>query len=78
MEPLVTDMVQADPAKRPTMEDVVTRFSEIKRKLNTWKLRSRIAQKDELWPLTIWRSVCHWYFTVGYVVGRKVAIPEPQ
>ena len=32
MEPLVRDMVQTDPTKRPTMDDVVTRFSEIQRK----------------------------------------------
>jgi serine/threonine protein kinase len=33
MEPLVTDMVQNDPTKRPTMDEVVTRFSEIRGKL---------------------------------------------
>jgi len=78
MEPLVTDMVQDDPTKRPTMDEVVTRFSEIKNKLSTWKLRSRMARKNELWPVTAWRTVRHWYWTVGYVFGRKAAIPEPK
>ena len=78
MEPLVTDMVQSDPMKRPTMDEVVTRVSEIRGKLSTWKLRSRIARKNELWPVTAYRSVRHWYRTVGYVVGRKAAIPEPK
>ncbi|KAN0105408.1 Protein kinase-like domain containing protein [Russula decolorans] len=78
MEPLVTDMVQTDPTKRPTMDEVVTRVSEIRGKLSTWKLRSRIARKYELWPLAAWRSVRHWYRTVGYVLGRKAAIPEPK
>jgi len=78
MEPLVTDMVQDDPTKRPTMEQVVTRFSEIQGKLSTWKLRSRIARKHEHWPVTIWKSVYHWYCTIGYVLGRKAAIPEPK
>ncbi|KAI9461048.1 kinase-like domain-containing protein, partial [Russula earlei] len=78
MKPLVADMVQDDPTKRPTMEEVVTRFSEIKGKLSTWKLRSRIARKNELWPVTIWRSIGHWYCTIGYVLGRKAAIPEPK
>jgi hypothetical protein len=77
MEPLVTDMVQNDPTKRPTMDEVVTRFSGIRGKLSSWKLRSRIARKNELWPVTAWRSVRHWYRTVGYVLGRKAAIPEP-
>ena len=78
MEPLATDMVQNDPTKRPTMDEVVTRFSEIRGKLGSWKLRSRMARKYELWPVAAWRSVRHWYWTVGYVVGRKAAIPEPQ
>ncbi|KAI0294563.1 kinase-like domain-containing protein [Russula brevipes] len=78
IEALVTDMVQDDPAKRPTMDEVVTRFSEIGSKLSTWKLRSRPARKFELWPLTAWRTVRHWSRTVGYVLGRKAAIPEPK
>ena len=32
IQPLITDMVQEDPAKRPTMDEVVTRFAEIDRK----------------------------------------------
>jgi hypothetical protein len=78
MEPLVTDMVQNDPTKRPTMDEVITRFSEIRRKLSAWKLRSRISRKNELWPVTAWRSVSHWCRTVSYVLGRKAAIPEPK
>ena len=78
MEPLVTDMVQTDPTKRPTMDEVVTRVSEIRSKLSTWKLRSRLARKQELWPVTVWKSVTHWYWTTGYVLGRKAAIPEPK
>ena len=78
MEPLVTDMVQNDPTKRPNMDEVVTRFSEIRGKLSTWKLRSRIARKRELWPVAVWKSVGHWYRTVGYVLGCKAVIPEPK
>ncbi|KAH9054578.1 kinase-like domain-containing protein [Lactarius deliciosus] len=78
IEPLITDMVQEDAGKRPNMDEVVSRFSEIKSKLSTWKLRSRIARKHEVWPVAAWRSVSHWYRTVGYVVRRKAAIPEPN
>jgi len=78
MVPLVTDMVQDDPTKRPTMGEVVNRFAEIRGKLSTWKLRSRFARRDELWPVTVWRTVHHWYCTIGYVLGRKAAIPEPK
>jgi hypothetical protein len=78
MESLVADMVKTDPAKHPTMDEVVVRFSKIRNKHSTWKLRSRMARRYELWPVTTWRSVRHWYRTIGYVLGRKAAIPEPK
>ena len=78
MQPLIADMVQEDPAKRPNMDEVVTRFAEIRNKLSTWKLRSRMARNIEIWPVAAWRSVAHWYRTIGYVLARKAAIPEPK
>ena len=78
METLVADMVQDNPTKRPKMDEVVTRFRQIEGKLRTRKLRSRIVRRDEIWPLVVWRSVGHWYRTIGYVLGRKAAIPEPK
>lgn len=78
MESLVADMVKIDLAKRLTMDEVVARFSEIRSKLSTWKLRSRMVRRSELCPVATWRSVGHWYRTVGYILGRKAAIPEPK
>jgi hypothetical protein len=78
MEPLIADMVQDDPTKRPKMDEVVIRFREIKGKLSSWKLRSRIVRRDEIWPLAVWRSVGHWYRNIGYVLGRKAAILNPS
>ena len=78
MEPLVAEMVQTDLTKRPTTDEMITRFSEIRGKLSAWKLRSQIARKNELWPVTAWKPVSHWCRTVGYVLGRKAAIPEPK
>lgn len=78
MEPLVIDMVQEDPGKRPNMDQVVSRFSAIMNGLSTWKLRSRIARRNEIWLVAAWRSVVHWCRTVSYVVAYKAAIPEPN
>jgi len=78
MQPLVADMVHEDPTRRPNMDEVVTRFADIRNKLSTWKLRSRIARNTEIWIVTAWRSVAHWYRTTGYVLARKAAIPEPK
>jgi len=78
MEPLVADMVLDNPTKRPKMDEVATRFRQIKGKLSTWKLPSRVVRCDEIWPLAVWRSVGRWYRTLGYVLTRKAATPEPK
>ena len=78
MEALIADMVQEDPKMRPSMDEVVNRFSEIKNRLNTWKLRSRMARSNGIWPVTAWRTVGHWHRTIGYVLTRKPALPEPK
>ncbi|KAJ7658029.1 hypothetical protein B0H17DRAFT_1145735 [Mycena rosella] len=40
LDGLVADMTSGDPAKRPSMGDVVNHFSEITAGLSQWKLRS--------------------------------------
>jgi hypothetical protein len=60
------------------MDQVVTRFAKIKNKLSTWKLRSRMGRKNEVWPLAAWRAFRHWRRTITYVFTRKAAIPEPK
>ncbi|KAF8902790.1 hypothetical protein CPB84DRAFT_1814851 [Gymnopilus junonius] len=42
MKPLVADMVQEDPAKRPTIDECVARLDEIVSSLSSWKLRSQV------------------------------------
>ena len=78
IESLIADMVQEDPMKRPTMDEVVKRLAEIKSQLGTWKLRSRMARNNEIWPVTAWRAVSHWYRTIGYVATCRPALPEPK
>ena len=41
-------MTDPDPSKRPTMEEVVIRYAEIRRMLSSWKLRQRGVRCDEL------------------------------
>jgi len=47
MKSLVADMVQDDPAKRPTIDQVITRFDVIRKKLWALKLHSRAGHRDE-------------------------------
>ena len=78
MEPLITDMTQDDPKKRPTAQEVVSRFEGIKRNLSIWKLRSRTVRRKEFLPMLALRSARHLYRTAGYILTRKAAIPEPS
>jgi hypothetical protein len=78
MEPLIADMTLDDPQKRPTAQEVVSRFEGIKRRLSIWKLRSRVVRRDEAWPMIVLRSARHLCRTAGYIFTRKTAIPEPS
>ncbi|KAJ6625329.1 hypothetical protein B0H10DRAFT_639019 [Mycena sp. CBHHK59/15] len=77
MRPLVTDMVNADPTKRPTIDEVMARFEEIKNDLSSWKLRSRVRGKHELYIFHIYRITGHWYRRIGYILKRVRPVPTP-
>jgi hypothetical protein len=77
MKPLVSDMVQADPAKRPTIDEVVERFEKIQKKLSWWKLRSRVIKKTEITIFHPKRVMDHWLRRVRFVFRRVPAIPTP-
>ncbi|KAG2367123.1 hypothetical protein BDR07DRAFT_1351562 [Suillus spraguei] len=76
LKPLVDDMVQDDPHKRPTMEVVVERFESIRQQLSTWKLRSRIISQDEGPFEHLYRGVTHWSRRIGFIVKRAPAVPR--
>jgi serine/threonine protein kinase len=79
MAPLVTDMVQDEPSKRPTIDEVVTRFEEIRKGLSSWKLRSRVSkEKDNVIATALTRVVPHWARRVGFIAKRVPAIPTPK
>ena len=78
MEPLIAEMTQEDPQKRPTAQEVVSRFAEIRRGLSIWKLRSRVVRRDEIWMMRALRSGRHLFRTAGYILGRKAAVPVPE
>ncbi|EGN94300.1 hypothetical protein SERLA73DRAFT_188100 [Serpula lacrymans var. lacrymans S7.3] len=77
MEPLVKDMVQDDPAKRPTMDEVVGRFDHILQNISSWKLRSRVIDKEDGNFTGLYRDVTHWTRRINYIVRRVSAIPTP-
>jgi hypothetical protein len=75
MKPLVDDMVQDDPQKRLTMDEVVARFEIIQNGLSSWKLRSRVVpRKDNIFHGII-HGTKHWIRKIGFIVRRVPPIP---
>lgn len=77
LAPLVRDMIQADPSKRPTIDEVVRRFDELLKGVRFWTLRSRPVPVDEEAVVGWYRNTRHAFRTIRYVLSRKPAIPVP-
>jgi hypothetical protein len=77
MKELVADMVQDDPEKRPTMDEVVARFETIRKGLSPWKLRSRVVKENDSVLGGFFRGVAHWARRVRLVTTRVPAVPMP-
>ncbi|EMD36447.1 hypothetical protein CERSUDRAFT_115467 [Gelatoporia subvermispora B] len=78
MKPLVDDMVQDEPSKRPTIREVSVRFDSVRQKLSNWKLRSRLKELDEDMFTAFFRSTGHCIRMAYYVTTRHPAIPTPK
>jgi len=73
MDELVAEMTQEDPAKRPSMDGVVRRFSQIRAGLSGWKLRSRFTDKNA----GIVQSAIYWVRQLYFIARRIPSIPTP-
>ena len=70
-------MVQDDPSKRPTIDEVIKRFESIRSSLSTWKLRSRIVGRKDSNFAGFFRTLKHVYLTAGFVVRKIPPLPTP-
>ncbi|KAJ3512557.1 hypothetical protein NLJ89_g3446 [Agrocybe chaxingu] len=77
LKPLVSDMVQDDPFKRPTMKEVVRRYNELIGGLSPWTLRSRIVLRETGFFTNIFHAIKHWICRIKYIIWRISAIPRP-
>ncbi|KAI0709586.1 kinase-like domain-containing protein [Cerioporus squamosus] len=59
MEPLIARMVQEEPSKRPTMDEVVSEFAAIRAKLSCWKLRERLVERRDSVVMNVIKDVHH-------------------
>ena len=78
LAPLVHDMIQPDPSKRPKIDEVIRRFDELLKHVRFWTLRSRPVPVDEETVVGWYRNVRHVFRTVRYVLSRRSAIPMPS
>ncbi|KAJ7680951.1 kinase-like domain-containing protein [Mycena polygramma] len=77
MHELLTDMCQEDPTKRPTIDEVVDRFSRIKAGVSEWKLRSRFKTEKRFFLFDIIQATGHWVQQLQFALMRVPAIPSP-
>ncbi|KAJ7467078.1 hypothetical protein FB451DRAFT_1484177 [Mycena latifolia] len=75
MKALTDDMVSGDPAKHPTIDEVVERFAAICSSLSSWQFRFRIIKVDNFTMPS--RPLKDWYRKIGYILRRVPAIPWP-
>jgi hypothetical protein len=75
MDALVADMVQDEPTKRPTMDQVVERFGRVRKDLTGSKLRARIADRDEGASKALYRGLSHLGHRVQYTISGLPAVP---
>ena len=78
MRELVDAMTDENPAKRPTIEEVVERFDHIRGSFSEIKLRSPITPKNDPILFTVFRHVMQMTRTVPYIICRRPAIPVPS
>jgi hypothetical protein len=76
MRELIDAMTDENPVKRPTIEEVIEKFDEIRSSLSTVKLRSPIISKDST-IFTVFRHARQLTRTVLYVIQRMPAVPVP-
>ncbi|KAG2141277.1 hypothetical protein DEU56DRAFT_734508 [Suillus clintonianus] len=64
---LVSDMMHSDPAQRPNMEEIFSRFQVLRQGFSSCKLRSRVAHDKER---SVFDFLAHWARRIQYIVRR--------
>ncbi|TFK74308.1 kinase-like protein [Pluteus cervinus] len=78
LRPLIKDMTQADPEKRPTIDEVIARFDKMCKGLSTWKLRSRPIPRRGGIIKGLCNHIEHWKRRRDYSKRGVPPIPSRQ
>ncbi|KAF9480281.1 hypothetical protein BDN70DRAFT_992808 [Pholiota conissans] len=75
LKPLVNDMVNEDPMKRPTIDQCVIRLNDIIRQQSSWTLRAQVWHSDDNIFGFVYRFFPHWARRLYYIVTQTRPIP---
>ncbi|KAM5533174.1 hypothetical protein V8D89_013130 [Ganoderma adspersum] len=78
LRPVVAEMVQHDPADRPSIEEAFERFEQLRASLSQRTLRSRVVYEDELCLGRLYRGCRHTLRTLFWIVTGTPALPTPR
>ncbi|KAI9447457.1 hypothetical protein H4582DRAFT_2136910 [Lactarius indigo] len=77
MEELIDAMTNEDPAKRPSIEEVIERFKVVLGSLRSSKLRSALTSKKLPRIFSVIWQARQYFRTIQYALLRQAAIPNP-
>ena len=78
MAPLVADMIQEDPSKRPMIDEVIKRFEDACVAISPWHLRSRFKRSNETKSVRRKRDAKRFITkTIPYILHGRSALPVP-
>jgi hypothetical protein len=78
MQDLISEMTHVNPAKRPLIEDIVAKFSDIRESLSGFKLRSPIISKHKPSLFSVFQRAKQALRTVQYIFSHEAAIPDTE
>ncbi|KAI9451013.1 hypothetical protein BJY52DRAFT_1419337 [Lactarius psammicola] len=77
MEELIDAMTDEDPAKRPSIEEVIERFKVVQGSLRSAKLRSALTSKKVPRIFSVIWQARQYLRTIQYILLGQAAIPNP-
>ena len=77
MKELIDAMTDEDPAQRPSIEEVIERFTVIQESLRSSKLRSALTLRKVPKIFSMFRQARQCLVTIRYSILRQAAIPNP-
>ena len=77
MEDLIAAMTSERPEDRPRIEDVIERFTAIRKSLRKTKLRSALTSRKLPTIIGVAQKAGQCVCTARYILSRKAAIPDP-